>query len=191
MSAYRPPHRQNWREREAQREAARKEEELKRKTELNAVNFPPLTKTLKFQATPAGSQFATLAEKWAKSDEVDRRMEEYHRHREMTEQLEAEQIRARRLRFDRSYDEVREEEEEDDYMDTPSAPKATNSMLDLTPQQKDDDGWTEVKRKTRKPKRELTIDELEAADRAHAAVEQEEEFNAHLFDSNRHDHDRV
>ncbi len=57
----------------------------------------------------------------------------------------------------------------------------------------DGGGWTEVKRKIRKVKPELTVDEMDARERRLQALNEatDGEFNGELFDSKRHDHDRV
>ena len=57
-------------------------------------------------------------------------------------------------------------------------------------QPQDDVGWTEVRRNKRKVKRELTLEEMDARERGREAQE-DGEFNTQLFESNRHDHDRV
>lgn len=56
--------------------------------------------------------------------------------------------------------------------------------------QEDLGGWTEVRRTKRKVKRELTLEEMDARERGREAQE-DGEFNTQLFESNRHDHDRV
>ena len=59
--------------------------------------------------------------------------------------------------------------------------------------QDDGGGWIEVKRKIRKVKPELSIDEMDARERRLQALNEatDGEFNGELFDSKRHDHDRV
>lgn len=61
------------------------------------------------------------------------------------------------------------------------------------PQEDDESGWIEVKRKVRKVDRELTVDEMDARERRLQALNEatDGEFNGELFDSKRHDHDRV
>jgi len=61
------------------------------------------------------------------------------------------------------------------------------------PQDEDESGWIEVKRKVRKVDRELTVDEMDARERRLQALNEatDGEFNGELFDSKRHDHDRV
>ena len=56
--------------------------------------------------------------------------------------------------------------------------------------QEDLGGWTEVRRTKRKFKRELTVEEMDARERGRE-VQEDGEFNTQLFESNRHDHDRV
>jgi len=58
-------------------------------------------------------------------------------------------------------------------------------------QPQDDVGWTEVRRNKRKVKRELTLEEMDARERALVTKQEDGEFNTQLFESNRHDHDRV
>jgi hypothetical protein len=55
----------------------------------------------------------------------------------------------------------------------------------------DDVGWTEVRRTKRKFKRELTVEEMDARERQRETKQDDGEFNTQLFESNRHDHDRV
>jgi hypothetical protein len=61
----------------------------------------------------------------------------------------------------------------------------------VQPQVQDDVGWTEVRRNKRKFKRELTIEEMDARERQRETKQDDGEFNTQLFESNRHDHDRV
>lgn len=63
----------------------------------------------------------------------------------------------------------------------------------VRPLEDDGGGWTEVKRKIRKVKQELSIDEMDARERRLQALNEatDGEFNGELFDSKRHDHDRV
>jgi len=178
MSSYRPPHRRNvWSNRETeQRDAARKaEEEQKRRMEMNTTNFPNLS-TARPTTAVNGNQYARLAERWAVDEEVDRRMAEYKRLQEEADRRDAERFAARHAQRTR-YARHDEEYDQEDLAPTPSAPS-------------EDMGWTEVKRKSRKPKRELTVEEMDELDRKRQE-EANTEFNAHLFDSNRHDHDRV
>jgi tRNA nucleotidyltransferase (CCA-adding enzyme) len=61
----------------------------------------------------------------------------------------------------------------------------------VQPQVQDDVGWTEVRRTKRKFKRELTVEEMDARERQRETKQDDGEFNTQLFESNRHDHDRV
>lgn len=183
MSSYRPPYRRNvWPDRAAeQREAARKaEEEQKRRTEMNETNFPTLSVAHPVNQL-SGNQFARLAQQWAVDDEVNRQMTEYKKAQEAADRRDTEQIMARRVR--RRYARHDVDQDEEELAPPPREPVA--------PGIEDDVGWTEVKRKTRKPKRELTIEELDERARRQEEDDQEEDFNGHLFESNRHDHDRV
>lgn len=174
---YRPPQKQayNWREREA--EAARKaaEEEQRRKTVMNETNFPSLT-TMRTQGAVKGNQYAQLAQKWAVDAEVDRRMEEYKKFREASDRIEVMRRRSHESRYERHDDEYEEDMEE--------TPRPARSFLD------DDAGWSEVKGRVYKGPRERSVEEMDRM--VQERQEQEDmEFNGELFESNRHDHDRV
>lgn len=185
MSSYRPPYRRFDREaekREAERKAA---EEERRRTEMNHTNFPELSTAHPVNQREAlgGNQFAKLAQKWAIDAEVDRRMEEHKRFKQAVENQNMERIQARRSQQSRYA--RHDEEYEEELAPTPAAAAGGSALGD-------DVGWTEVKRKTRKPKRELTVEEMDERDRQREQAENSaEDFNGHLFDSNRHDHDRV
>jgi len=185
MSSYRPSYRRNvWPDREAEkREAARKaEEEIRKKNEMNETNFPTLS-TARPVNTMGGNRYAQLAQQWAVNDEVDRRMADYKKFQEAADRHEfrTHRTRSRHERHDQEY------EEED------LAPFAQNVASNpVVGGIEDDAGWMEVKHKTYKSKRELTVEEMDERDRRMREEERKnDEFNAHLFDSNRHDHDRV
>lgn len=190
MSSYRPPYRRNvWPDREAEkREAARKaEEEEKRRTEMNETNFPTLSTAHPMNSRDAfgGNRFAELAQRWAVDDEVDRRMTDYKNAQKAADKRETDEIMAHRVRRrrDARHD---EEQDEEELAPLPEIPRPVTTGIE------DDVGWTEVKRKTRKPKRELTVEEMDERERLRQEEERrEDEFNSHLFESNRHDHDRV
>ncbi len=182
MSSYRPSYRRNvWPDREAEkREAARKaEEEIRKKNEMNEANFPSLS-TARPVKKASGTEFAQLAQNWAVNDEVGRRMAEYKKFQEAAERTDRERIAARHAQRTR-HERVDDDYDEEELAPEPRAP--TGSVFD------DDAGWTEVKHKSYKPKRELTVEEMDERDRRQE--EENTEFNAHLFESNRHDHDRV
>ena len=181
---YRPPQRQayNWREREA--EAARKtaEEELRKKNVMNETNFPTLSTARPMEA-PSGNKFAMLAQKWAVDEEVERRVDAHKKFQQAVDRMDMIPSRShQRSRYERHDDEY-DEELAPSFVD----PNRARSVLD------DDVGWAEVKRKTFKPKRELTIEEMDERERR-LNLESEghhDDFNGDLFDSKRHDHDRV
>lgn len=182
MSSYRPLHQrkqQYWSDRDAQREAERRaaEEEQRRKTVMNETNYPTLS-TARPQQAPKGNQYAKLAEQWAVDAEVDRRMANYKKIQEAADRHNTERIASRY-----SQHHSREARHDEYYEEEMASEPVSRSVLD------DDAGWTEVKRKVRKGRRELTDEELEALDKRQD--DDAEEFNSHLFDSNRHDHDRV
>lgn len=184
MSGYRPQQMPAWRVREMARKAAAEEEERRKKTEVNATNFPALSSATPVQTTlVTGTGFAELASKWAKDEETDRQMFEYRKSQAEAERRQYEslyRIRSSQQSLSR-YDDEEEDEEE---KAPPSAPAAAGA-------EDDDGGWIEVKNKVRKPKRELTIAEMEARDRRKDTEEEQAEFNAELYETGRHDHDRV
>jgi hypothetical protein len=184
MSSYRHPNRRNiWPDREAEkREAARKaEEEIRKKNEMNETNFPTLSSARPI-AQPTGNKYARLAQTWAVDDEVERRMAEHKQAQE--ERMRREQENMIMFRQHRRQ-QTRVERLDDEYEDEEIAPS-------YRPAELDDSGWTEVKHKSYKPKRELTVEELDAiAKKQDEDDRREDDFNGHLFESNRHDHDRV
>lgn len=186
MSSYRPPYRR-YPDREAEkREAARKaEEETKRKTEMNDANFPTLVSArvqTSARGAPAGNKYARLAEKWAVDDEVDRRLEEYKKAQEERKRRETENTFV--FRQHQRERESRFEYYQEEYDEDVSAPSYRPVGLD-------DEGWTTIDRKTRKEKRDLTVEEMDRMQAEQDRKEEDFELNGHLFESNRHDHDRV
>jgi hypothetical protein len=178
---YRPPQRQayNWREREAEATRKAAEEEQRKKNVMNETNFPTLSTARPLEA-PSGNKFAKLAEKWAVDAEVERRMDAHKKFQQAADRIQ--------VVAPRSYTRSQYERYDDDYEeDLPPEASEHRSVLD------DDVGWSEVRRKTPKPKRELTIEEMDERDRRLAleAEARADEFNGELFDSKRHDHDRV
>lgn len=182
MSNYYKKQPYNWREREA--EAARKaaEEEQRKKNVMNDTNFPVLS-TARPLEVPNGNKFAKLAEKWAVDAEVERRMEAHKKFQQAADRFDMIPSRTHtRSRYERHEDEY-----EEDLGPVSSEMSRNRSVLD------DDVGWAEVRRKTPKPKRELTIEEMDERERRLnlEADARNDEFNGDLFDSKRHDHDRV
>lgn len=175
----------SWREREAARRVAAEDAERRKKTEVTAANFPTLSSAQPSQREAvAGSVFAQLADKWAKDEDSERRVAEYRKSREESERRQYDAF-YRVSSSRRTYDRYDEEEYEEEAPAPAPSPAAAGAVED------EDSGWIEVKRKVRKPKRELSIAEMEARDRQRDAEEENQEFNAHLYESGRHDHDRV
>ena len=187
MSSYRHPYRRNaWPDRDAEkREAARKaEEETRKKNVMNETNFPTLS-TARPVVQPVGNQYASLAEKWAVDDQVDKRVTESKKIQESADRRDVERIVTRHTRF-------RYERHDDEYDDEELAPEPRQVPTGVGLGIENDVGWAEVKRKAYKPKRELTIDELDERARLQDENDRpEHDFNGDLFESNRHDHDRV
>lgn len=181
---YRPPQRQayNWREREA--EAARKtaEEEQRKKNVMNETNFPTLSTAHPVEA-PSGNKFAKLAEKWAVDAEVERRMDAHKKFQQAADRLDV----IPNMNYQRQRYERHDEDYEEELAPSFASASRSRSVLD------DDAGWSEVRHKTYKPKRERTIEEMDDHDRRLnlEAEARADDFNGDLFDSKRHDHDRV
>jgi hypothetical protein len=182
MSSYRSSYRRNaWPDREAEkREATRKAEaEQKRRMEMNATNFPTLS-TVPVPEAPTGTRFAELAQKWAVDERIENQVSEYKKFQEAAERRETERIMAHRVRTRHA---IYEDEEEEELQETTEPSR----QLGI----EDDVGWTEVKRKVYKPKREITVDEMDERERMRDEEYHDDEFNGHLLESNRHDHYRV
>lgn len=176
--------RQQEAERRAKEEAERKAADLK-----SEVNYPslggPRPKTsglgknsfaaLNEEAKPKPTNtFAKLAKTWKKEDDETRERERLRRLQSERERFSSEGIFIYRPRNVLSgyggYADPEDEEEEE----------KTRSGVD---------DWQEVSHKTYKPKRELTLEELdERARQIDEDNEDEYEFNNHLFDNNKHDH---
>lgn len=183
MSGY--PQRPSWRAREQARKAAADDAERRKTTEVTETNFPTLitAQPVKQAVTVFDQGFASLAQQWAKDEENDRRLDAYRKSQAESERRQYESLY--RIRAPRN-ESRRDWSDEDE--DTPApapAPVAAGAGDD------EESGWIEVKRKVRKPKRELSIAEMEARDRQREAEEEHVEFNAELYESGRHDHDRV
>lgn len=181
MSSYRHPYRRNvWPDRDAEkREAARKaEEDIRKKNVMNDTNFPTLTSAKPLNAA-GGNEFAKLAEKWAVDAEVDRRVTEHKKFQQAVDNVNTERIHARRSQ------QSRYARHDVDYEEDLAPVALPPSILE------DGGGWTEVRRKVHKTKREMTVEEMDELDRQRQADASNDEFNGHLFESNRHDHDRV
>jgi hypothetical protein len=174
--------RQQEAERRAKEEAERKAADIK-----SEVNYPslggPRPKTtglgknsfaaLNEESKPKPSDtFAKLAKTWKKEDDETRERERLRRLQSQREKFSSEGIFIYRPKNQGygGYADPEEEEQEEN----------TRSGLD---------DWQEVSHKTYKPKRELTLEELDArARQIEEENEDEYEFNNHLFDNNKHDH---
>lgn len=182
MSTYRPPHRYNRSEREAaERKAAA--EAAQKKMVMNETNFPTLVtaQPIVEKEDVSGTRFAALANEWAQNAEAERVTRETKKQRIERERREAQMANLRYTpRMERRVMHYEPEE-----VETPSAPQVYTAELD------DGGGWTKVVHKVRKEKRELTIEEIEEKFADDDGSEGDGEFNGHLLDSKRHDHDRV
>lgn len=178
MSSYIPPHMRN--KRQQWKPTAEDESKKYAKTEQN---FPSLSARAQTSArgAPSGNKYAQLAQQWAVDDEVSRQMEAYKKDKEERERRERESmfVFRQRQREGSRFDNYEEEYDED-----VSAPSYRDPALD-------DEGWTTIDRKSRKEKRELTVEEMDRLQAEQDRKEDDFELNGHLFESNRHDHDRV
>lgn len=177
----------SWREREVARRTAADDAERRKKTEVTPTNFPTLTPDHPVQTSlVSGTAFAELATKWATESDSDRRLAEYRKTHDTSERRHYETVYPVRspARSNAYYDEDNYGYEED-APPTP-APSAVGSGAP-----DNDSGWIEVKNKVRKPKRELSIAQMEARDRQRGSEDEDAEFNAELYAPKRHDHDRV
>jgi len=182
MSFYRAPHRFNRGDQEAaQRKAA--EEAAKKKMVMNETNFPVLVsgQAAVEKEDLSGTQFAKLADKWAQDAEVERIVKETKKQRIERERREAQMANLRYTPRVGSRA-VREQEEEEE---TAPTPQIYTAVLD------DGGGWAKVVHKAKKEKREMTIEEIEEKFADNDGSDGDGEFNGHLLDSKRHDHDRV
>ena len=192
----------NWRQREQERDAARKAAERKaiddadrKKFEKTDNNFPTLTtSTRPAYMAAAGNKFASLAEKWARDKEVEDKMKEMRRLRDEADQRESAAIKARSRMYAPSSGRDDYYEEADDYEYDNYKPTAPISSSNLgAGLQNESLGWTEVSRKAIKTNRDMTIEQMDAREYRLREMNDinETEFNGDLFDSKRHDHDRV
>ena len=174
--------RQQEAERRAKEEADKKAADLKsemnypslggprpKATSLGKNSFAALANDTPQKKEPV---FANLAKTWKKEDDETRERERLRRLQSERDRFSSEGIfiyRPKQSGYG-GYAEPEEEEEEE----------MTRSNVD---------DWQEVSHKTYKPKRELTLAELdERARQMEEENEDEYEFNNHLFDNNKHDH---
>lgn len=178
---YRAPQKQayNWREREAEASRKKADEEQRKKNVMNETNFPTLS-TARPAPVQTGNKYANLAQQWAVDDKVEKQMESYKKFRESADRIETNRVMLHRMHH--HYDERHEEDYEEDLATGPSF--YTSGL--------DDSGWEQVKRKTYKGPRELSVEEMdEKARKILQSTENTSEFNSHLLESDRHDHHRV
>lgn len=190
----------NWRQREQERETARKEAERKAVEEAERkqyarteTNFPSMSSVRPVGPVAVGdNSFAQLAEKWKNDSDTEKKLEEYRKTQEERDRRELvngvfvyrPKPKERRLSEEYRYDE-----------DETAAPVSAPVVGVATGMNVDETGWTEVSRRVRKSKRELTMAEIE--DKYRETPDDttlgwsEEGLNGDLFDSKRHDHDRV
>jgi hypothetical protein len=136
----------------------------------------------------SGTAFAQLATKWATDADSDRRLAEYRKTHDISE----------RRQYDTVYS-IRSPYRSNTYNDYDESPYGYHEDVPATPAPSaagsgipdENSGWIEVKNKARKPKRELSIAQMEARDRQRGVEEEDAEFNAELYAPKRHDHDRV
>lgn len=185
---YRPQQKSTWREREAERKRMAEEEERKKKIEVTEENFPTFVADNRVEKAVSGSKYASLAQNWADHEESERRIQEYRRNRKESERRQFESFysirSSRRSDYDRG-SRYEDYEEEDTFSPAVGAGQGGSQVED------EDAGWTEVKRKTRKPKRDLSIAEMEHRERERQSDEDNDEFNADLYESDRHEHYKV
>ena len=177
-----------WRAREVAKARERKEQEKKladevqqKKLEKTTTNFPSLS-----GQTAAGggghvvfdTSFSSLALNWQASDDMEKKLQEYRREKDAKRQFETTGVYVHRFR--------------PGHMDGgSSSDEGPAEPYVFVPPKVDFEGWQEVKVKTRKPKRELTMAEI--AQKYHERGEgsgsgSEGDHNEELFDTNRHDH---
>ncbi len=154
------------------------------------ANFPKLVPNAPKKASPEfATSFSKTVAEMAAVEERDRLRDAYEKEQAMRAQNEFQgvyilgSVHSTRPTFARDlvdeFDETDIPFEREEYDTNPPPPNT------------EDDGWTQVKEKVRKPKRELTAAELAAKYIAagEAADREEEEFNGELFAaSHRHDH---
>jgi len=184
--SYRPsslaPRYGNWREREALKQKAREEAERLRKEAalaMNDINFPAISGQagVKQHQGPQGEfTFAELAQEWQLKDDIHERHEQVRKDKQQREQVMMNGIYV--------MSRVTEPQTPQHFVINiePEKPKSVPRL--------DEDGFQQVKRKSRKEHRELTEAEI-AAKYAHIPEEDEEDVdhNGYLMESSyRHDH---
>jgi hypothetical protein len=154
------------------------------------ANFPHLVPKAPKKASPEfATSFSNTVAEMAKEEEEQRLKDLYSKEQESRARAEFQgvyilgSVHSARPSF------VKDLVEEFDAADAPY--EREEYSTNPPPPNSEDDGWTSVTQKVRKPKRDLTAAELAAKYRAagEAADRDEEEFNGELFHaSHRHDH---
>lgn len=176
----------NWRQREAEKVRARKEQERKLKEELEQKkiqkteqNFPSvIPQTPQHSTTVFEKKFTALASNWKQEEEREKALALV---RAQQEEKRANEFKGMYIFRPNNYslNTIRVDIEED-YVEPPPVKRV----------QEDPDGWVEVKKKVRKQPKNLTERELaEKYNTVGRDVEEElGEHNSELFENNRHDH---
>ena len=179
MSSYRPNYSSNWREREAAKARARKEEAAKaaeiaqmKKIEKTEVNFPSMSNVTPTSKVVFDNNFADLAETWRITEE---REKAYAALAAVPKKVSVPELYIPRFRPNQAtYEEP-----------------VYEAPIVVMPPKVDEDGWQEVVHsKARRTPREMSERELarKYADTGSDYESGEEDHNGELFDSNRHDH---
>lgn len=179
MSSYRPNYSNNWREREAAKARARKEEAAKaaevaqmKKIEKTEANFPSMSSAAPKSTVVFDNNFADLAETWRITEEREKAFAALQKKetRPRVPDLYIPRFRPNQYAGQDVYEE-------------PEVPVRAPKV--------DEDGWQEVVHsKARRAPREMTESELarKFADTGSDYESESEDHNGELFDSNRHDH---
>jgi hypothetical protein len=180
MSSYRPNYSNNWREREAAKARARKEEAAKaaeiaqmKKIEKTEVNFPSMSNVVPTSKVVFDNNFADLAETWRITEEREKAFAALHQKKET--RIHVPDVFIPRFRPNQA---------------TFEEPEVYEAPI-VMPPKVDEDGWQEVVHsKARRTPREMTERELarKFAETGSDYESGEEDHNGELFDSNRHDH---
>jgi hypothetical protein len=175
-NSYRPSYSAGWRQREAEKARARKEEAEKKQYARTETNFPSLI-GVGGQTTHVtfDNKFSTLASNWQKADDIELVRQAIEKEKARKAQNEFAGVYIHQFREGRL---TKMEEEEEEYVEQ-----------SIVPPKVDHEGWEEVKKKARKNPRELSMAELAKKYQDAASDEEkcEEDMNGHLFDNRRRD----
>lgn len=172
--------RSEWLANKQKQEAAEAE---RKKMENTEANFPTLSTAHPVAHHTGPEGYADLAKNWATSDEDATKKATAARN--LVVEDDTHTLYLHRFPTRNRVRSFAEEDEEEIVAPAPDSDLNTAA----------DRGWTVVQnRKPRKVKRELTIDEMDARERRRCeggGEDGEYQFNDELYESNRHDHDRV